>query len=523
MPVCALRSHRRLPSGCILTWLLSLVVVPTLQADESAGAAPAAVAGARLNVLLITADDLQYDSLGVTGCKLPGITPNLDRLASQGMRFERAHVTVAVCQPCRSVLMTGRYPFHNGARGFEPIRRDVPTLGESLRAAGYFNGIFAKVGHLEPIEKYCWDVVVDSGELGSGRDPARYYRHTKEFLEKARSAVKPFFLMANSQDPHRPFALDAPRPPAADRSPRDLREAGGVSRVAGSDAEPRANAKQREVQRAASAHVRRTFLAQEVEVPCFLPDLPEVRRELASYYTSVHRCDETVGEILRALDESGLGDSTLVMFLSDNGMPFPFAKTNCYPFSTRTPWIVRWPGKVKAGAVDGVHYISGIDFLPTVLDAVQVAPPAGVDGRSFLPLLRGEEQEGRDQVLTTFHQTSGRRDFEMRAVQNRRFAYIYNAWSDGKTVFTSESTGSASFKGMQRAAQTHPAVAARVRHLSYRVPEELYDLAIDPCCQRNVADLPEYRNELQKMREKMADAMRRTGDPLREGHQRTIQ
>jgi N-sulfoglucosamine sulfohydrolase len=130
--------------------------------------------GPRLNILLITADDLQYDSLGVNGCKLTGITPNLDRLASQGMRFERAHVTVAVCQPCRSVLMTGRYPFNNGARGFEPIRRDIPTLGESLRAGGYFNGIFAKVGHLAPIEKYCWDVVVDAGQLASGRDPARY-------------------------------------------------------------------------------------------------------------------------------------------------------------------------------------------------------------------------------------------------------------------------------------------------------------------------------------------------------------
>jgi len=90
--------------------------------------------------------------------------------------------------------------------GFEPIRTDVPTLQESLRAAGYLNGIMAKVGHLAPREKFCWDVVVQAEELANGRDPALYYKHAKSFFEKARDEKKPFFLMANAQDPHRPFA-----------------------------------------------------------------------------------------------------------------------------------------------------------------------------------------------------------------------------------------------------------------------------------------------------------------------------
>ena len=85
-------------------------------------------------------------------------------------------------------------------------------------------------------------------------------------------------------------------------------------------------------------------------MPGFLPDLPNVRKEMAQYYSSAHRCDETVGEVLRALKESGLEDSTLVMFLSDNGISMPFGKSNCYLTSTRTPWLVRWPGKVKPGA-----------------------------------------------------------------------------------------------------------------------------------------------------------------------------
>jgi len=121
----------------------------------------------RVNVLLITADDMNYDSPGVTGCKVPDVTPNIDRLASEGMRFEHAHINIAVCQPARSVLMTGRYPHRNGAKGFEPIRSDVPTLQESLRAAGYLNGIMAKVGHLAPIEKFCWDTVVPASQRES--------------------------------------------------------------------------------------------------------------------------------------------------------------------------------------------------------------------------------------------------------------------------------------------------------------------------------------------------------------------
>src|SRR5262245_37101288 len=113
----------------------------------------------RPNILLITADDMNFDTPAFAGGKVDGITPNLDRLASEGIYFKQARVTVAVCQPSRSVLMTGRYPHRNGAVGFNPINDGVPTLGEQLRAAGYVNGIFAKVPHLAPIPRMCWDTI----------------------------------------------------------------------------------------------------------------------------------------------------------------------------------------------------------------------------------------------------------------------------------------------------------------------------------------------------------------------------
>ncbi|MHC4889925.1 MAG: sulfatase-like hydrolase/transferase, partial [Planctomycetota bacterium] len=133
----------------------------------------------RPNILLITADDMNWDSPGCFGGKTPDITPNIDRLTSEGMRFHYAHITIAVCQPCRSVLMTGRYPHRNGAEGFEPIDTSVPILQEKLHEAGYLNGILGKVPHLAPANKFKWNVVKNAGELGRGRDPQLYYKFAK--------------------------------------------------------------------------------------------------------------------------------------------------------------------------------------------------------------------------------------------------------------------------------------------------------------------------------------------------------
>lgn len=461
-------------------WTAACVVICTLGDPLSV-----VHASGRVNILLITADDMNHDAPGFTGSEVSQITPNLDRLASQSLRFVNAHVTIAVCQPSRSVLMTGRYPCRNGALGFEPIREDVPTLQEQLRAAGYLNGILGKTTHLMPQNKFCWDVNVPVEDLGNGRDPEKYYHYATSFFERARQQDRPFFLMANSHDPHRPFA--------------------------GSPGE-----KTRLARRFADVdypNPARTYLPDEIILPGFLPDLAGVREEVAQYYSSVRRCDQTVGQVLRALAEAGLEEDTLVMFLSDNGMAFPFAKTNCYLSSTRTPWLVRWPGKVRPGSVDETHFISGIDFMPTVLEAAELPQVPDMDGRSFLPLLRGEKQEGRERVFTVFHQTSGRGDYPMRALQDHRFGYVFNAWSDGKLQFRNEARGSASFKAMEAAAPTNPPVAERVNYFLYRAREEFYDYQSDPAALHNLIDEPKYGSDIARFRAEMLRIMRSIGDP----------
>ncbi|HUG20572.1 MAG TPA: sulfatase [Planctomycetaceae bacterium] len=441
----------------------------------------------RPNVLFITVDDMNRDSVGAFGCPIPDITPNIDRLASEGVKFEHAHVTIAICQPTRAVWMTGRYPHRSGALGFDPINRDVPTLLETLHDAGYYTGIMAKVSHVVPTRGKAWDYVVQANQLKSGRDPNLYYEHAKQFFDTAAKEKRSFFLMANSQDPHRPFA--------------------GSQQETGRGNNPNARRRNENL-----PGVSKTYSPDEVPVPGFLPDLPEIRQELSEYFTSVHRADEIVGSILKALDESGLRDNTLVMFKSDHGMPLPFAKTNCWLHSTATPWIVRWPGIVTPGRSDAEHMIAGIDFAPTILEATGLEPLEGMDGRSFLPVLKGEKQSGRDAVFTSINGTAGKNKYPMRSVVTKSRGYIFNAWSNGETVFKNESQAGLTMKALRNAAQTDPEIAARVRHFLYRTPEEFYDYENDPDALHNLIDDPKYQDEIQSFRRQLREQMKATGD-----------
>ena len=437
----------------------------------------------RPNFVLITADDMNWDAVGAFGCPTEGTTPHIDRLAAEGLRFKHGHVTIAVCQPSRSALMTGRYPHLSGGEGFYHLRYEgVPILPAILRDVGYDVGILGKVTHSTPYQAFQWDMARDQSHLGQGRNPEVYYQYAKNFVQDAIAGDRPFFLMANSHDPHRPFyGNDKPEwygeldPPAVPPSC--------------------------------------TFAPEEVIVPGFLPDIPDVRLEIAEYYNSVRRCDDTVGRLLDVLDEAGVAENTLVMFLSDNGMAFPFAKTNCYLNSTRTPWVVRWPAVVQAGRVDAKHFMSGIDYLPTVLDAIGVDIPDGVNGKSLLPVLRGTEQAGCEQVFTQFHQTSARRNYPMRCVQNTRFGYIFNPWSDGERALRNESQSGRSWQAMEEAAASDSELAVRNHLFTYRVLEEFYDFANDPNALNNLIDDPNYADEIQDLRNALEAWMVETDDP----------
>lgn len=429
-----------------------------------------------LNVLLFTADDLHCKSVGCFDGKPKGMTPNLDRFGQEGMRFFRAHVNAAICQPCRVILGTGLYGHNSGAMGFMQARDDVPTVIELFKNAGYMTGILGKVKHSTPNNRAKWDYSFDRKDLGNGRNPDIYYQRCKDFFANCKGANKPFYFMVNSHDPHRPYQLPG--------------------KLAKGAKEP-----------------SKYYGPDEAAVPGFLPDLPDVRKEISYYQNSTRRLDDTFGKTMQALKESGYEDNTLVMFLSDNGIAVPFAKCNAYLASTLTPWIVRWPGRVKPGAADRRHFISGVDFLPTILEVTGVKGPEKLDGVSFARLLEGKSQAGREMVFTQIDSKAGGASVPMRCVQDAKYGYIFNAWSDGSYRYRNNNEGM-SMAAMNRAAAKDEKIAQRVKMFRYRVLEEFYDMEKDPDCLVNLIDSRKHKKALDKLRGELAGWMKQSGDPV---------
>jgi len=437
-----------------------------------------AAESANYNVLLFTADDMHAESMESYGGKVKGLMPNLDKFANQGMLFEKAHVNVAICAPSRAVIATGRLSHNSGAMGFMPANAGTPHIVEIFQKAGYSCGILGKVGHSSPVPGTKWDYAFDQKELGNGRSPTIYYERSKTFLEGCKKDKKPFYFMVNSHDPHRPYC-----------NPRKLTKGAEMP--------------------------SKVYTPEEVEVPGFVPDLPGVRAELAMYQNSTRRLDDTFGKVIQALEETGFADNTLVVFMTDNGIAIPFAKCNVWFHATHSPMIFRLPGLTKAGKRDDTHFISGVDLLPTFLELTDVPAPDKLDGRSVMPLLKGKSQEGRDLMFTQIDSKAGGDAVPMRCVQDAKFGYIYNPFSDGKHRYRNNNEGK-TMAAMKEAAKTDPAIAVRVELFRYRVPEEFYDLEKDPNCLKNMIDNPEYSAKVEGMRKKLEGWMVDSNDPMLE-------
>jgi len=430
-----------------------------------------AQSGKPLNVVLITADDMNWDSTGVNGCTVPNITPHIDKLAGEGILMREAHSTIPVCQPVRATMSTGLYPQNNGARGFQPIGDDVRTMNQVFDEAGYLISMFGKTPHYKPFEKWCVDYMVHANDLDVGRNPEKFREHTAKFLAMAKEQGKPFFHHVNCQDPHRPFSWSGEKGSEGTYPP--------VSRV---------------------------IKASEVEVPKFLEPYPEIRQEVADYYTCVHRFDECVGAVLDELKKAGHEKDTIVMlFAGDHGMAFPFGKANVYANSSKATMILRWPEVIPAGKIDEEHMVATIDMAPTLLDAAGLPPLKDIDGRSFLAIAKGQKQAGWDQIITLFHQTSGNNKLEMRCVRTKDSAYIWNAWSDGKHKYKAENMSGVSWKRMLEAAETDPRMKQRTDFYTFRTPQEFYLVSDDAVERNNLIKDPKYAGQIaakQKVLEK---------------------
>lgn len=439
----------------------------------------------RPNLLIITVDDMSADSLGVFGAKLADTSPTIDRLARQGMRFHQAHVVVGNCFPSRNVMWSGIYPHNTGIEGFYPVPNPHHLhLADIMQRGGYYTGIFHKVSHSTPYHPYPgWDVdltVTPDGQKRHIKAAQSYRDGMAQGIKAAQAAGKPFCLVMNTSDPHKPFYAQA-------RDGSTIPDQNVPSRV---------------------------FTPDEVPIPGFLFDDPVVRKELAHYYSSVRRADDCVAALMESLDASGLRDNTIIMFVSDHGMPLPFAKTQVYHHSSSTPLFFIVPGVTQPDTVDRTSLVSAVDLLPTLIELTGVPHSGKMDGHSFASLLRGGKSGAREYVVKEYNENSGRWRDPMRAVQTKQFLYIFNPWSDGRRIMATATTGTPTYRRMAELAKTDPLIAARHDLYQHRVVEEFFDIVKDPDCLNNLLESPSHQQPLARLQHNLEDWMLETGDPM---------
>src|SRR5262245_25061224 len=328
--------------------------------------ATSVAAADRPNVLVVLSDDHSVPHVGCYGNK-DIRTPNLDAFAAQGMRFDRAYVACPQCVPSRAAIMTGRSPVAIQMTRFSaPLPAEVKVFPELLRARGYYAGVAGRTYHLDGpagarlppesakvFEKHGLRTFAKRLDYvkTTGKRPEMLAQY-REFLDKVPKG-KPFVLQLCFSDPHRPLDADAiPKP----HDPRKLK------------------------------------------LPAHYPDTKLVREDFARYYDEISRFDGDFGTVLAELKKRGLDKDTLVVFMGDNGASQLRGKGTLYEFGVHVPLLVRWPGRVKAGAATS-ELVSGEDLAPTFLEAAGVPVPKEMTGRSFLKLLRGEKFTGRQYVF----------------------------------------------------------------------------------------------------------------------------
>jgi len=437
----------------------------------------------RPNVLLYVVDDQGTDDAGCYGNPVIR-TPGLDRLARSGVRFTNAFCTTASCAASRSVILSGLYSHSSGMYGHSHACHhfqcfdNVKGLPVRLAEAGYRTTSAGKY-HVAPEKAFHFD------EYIRGPSPV-------DMAEKARHVLadrsgRPFFLYFCTHEPHRPF------------------------KRGGSDA----------------------ISPEDVIVPDFLPDIPECREELARYYMSVQRADSGLLRLIEMLHETGRWEDTLIIYISDNGIAFPGAKTTLYEPGMRLPCVIRNPLAGKSGFASRA-LITWADVTPTILDFAGILTEADfgptvelpekirfndgipknrfLHGRSVLPALEEESPDGIDEIYAshTFHEIT--MYYPMRVVRERRLKLIWNIAHELEYPFASDLHRSKTWQAvLQRKIRTYG--KRKVSAYLHRPEFELYDLEADPHEVMNLAEDPAFAGDLVRLKDQLKLFQYRTHDP----------
>lgn len=409
----------------------------------------------RPNFIVFIADDAAWNDCGPYG-NTTIKTPNINKLAEEGLVFDNAFLTTSSCSPSRCSILTGRYPHSTGAPELHmPLPADQVLFAGELQKAGYYTAVAGKY-HIGP-QRPEFDTIF-------GGQPSGCENWVKVLHERPKD--KPFFLWLAALDPHRDYfenTIPDPHDPG------------------------------------------------DVVVPPYLPDTDSTRKDLALYYDEISRMDSYMGLVMDELKRQGVDENTLVIYMTDNGRPFPRCKTRLYDSGIKTPFIVRWPAVVKTGRINSL--VSSIDIAPTFCELAGAEIPGSFQGTSFLPVLKDPSVKTREYIVGE-HNWHDYRAHE-RAIRTENFLYIRNAFPGLNASPPADAVRSLTYQEMIRLNKAGKLNDDQLDcFVVPRPAEELYDVKNDPFQLNNRAGDNDYADILEEMRGKLDEWIEVYGDQI---------
>ncbi|MFL2922299.1 MAG: sulfatase [Limisphaerales bacterium] len=430
------------------------------------------VAEQRPNFLIIMADDCTYNDLPVYGGK-NALTPNIDRLASQGLVFDRAYLTSAMCQPCRAELYTGQFPMRNGcAWNHSASRPGTTSMPYHLSSQGYRVGLAGKV-HVKPKASFPFETVAGF-DPNCVRNPTRDHdlNGLEAFINK--DSKQPFCLVVALVEPHVPWVM------------------GDAS----------------------------IYPPEKIQLPANIADTQRTRSDFGRYLAEITYMDGQVGEILRSLEHSGKAKDTIVFFTSEQGSQFPGCKWTNWDTGLHTALIARWPGKITAGQRTPAM-VQYADVLPTIMElAGGVSEEKGFDGTSFHKVLSGLEKSHRSFVFGMHNNVPEGPPYPIRSVFDGEYHYIRNLEPNEiyieKHLMGSNGDGKLNnpyWATWVFASSDDEATYELVKRYTRRPAETLYHTAEDPFEMKNLINQDNLSDIQGRLASELDVWMKTQGDP----------
>lgn len=443
--------QRHLAAPFVFVLLTALAIPPAQAGDDPE----------RPNFIVFITDDISQSDVGPYGNDFVS-TPALDRIADEGLVFDNAYLTTSSCSPTRTSLITGRYPHNTGSPELHlPLPEGHFLFPEALKEAGYYTLLSGK-HHMGE------NVNTAFSKIDEGEGPSRSANWVD--LLRNRPDGKPFFFWAASSDAHREWTLN-------DKAP--------------------------------------TYDPEDVPVPPYLIDDARTREDLAQYYHEVSRTDHYLGQMLRELERQGIADNTYVIYISDNGRPFPRDKTRLFDSGIEMPMVV-WKDGGDVPDARTKSLVSLIDLPPTLLELANVDPSPRLQGVSLRPILREPRATVRDFVFAeqNWHVFQA----HVRMVREGPWVYMRNAWPERRLLSREAAPNPGRFPSAHALWDAYQAddltPAQRDIFLKPRPQEELYHVHRDSLQLLNVAGDPKYEPIVKRLRTVLDHWTKTTGDTV---------